>query len=48
MLPRLDDEQMESLGRRAFAVRTARHDAVTREREARALVERWIERQGTA
>ena len=48
MLPRLDDEQMEGLGRRAFATRTARHDAVMREREARDLVERWIERQGTA
>ena len=46
VLPRLDDEQMEGLGRRAFAVRTARHDAVTRERVARALVEHWIERQG--
>ena len=47
VLPRLDDEQMESLGLRAFAVRTARHNAVTREREARTLVERWIERQET-
>ena len=47
VLPRLEDEQMESLGRRAFAVRTARHNAVTREREARTLVERWIERQET-
>ena len=48
VLPRLDDEEMESLGRRAFAVRTARHDAVIKEREARTLVERWIERQGAA
>ena len=48
VLPRLDDERMERLGRRAFAVRTARHDAVTREREARAVVERWIEGQGAA
>ena len=47
VLPLLNDEQMESLGRRAFAVRTARHNAVTREREARTLVERWIERQET-
>ena len=48
VLPRLDDEQMESLGLRAFAVRTARHNAVMREREARTLVEHWIERQGAA
>lgn len=48
MLPRLDETQMEVLGHRAFAARTARHDAVYREREARALVEHWIERQGAA
>ena len=42
VLPRLDDRQMKELGLRAFAVRTARHDAVTKEREARSLVERWI------
>ena len=48
VLPRLDDLRMRRLGRRAFAVRTARHDAIGREREARALVERWIEAQGTA
>ena len=48
VLPRLDDLRMQRLGRRAFAVRTARHDAIGREREARALVERWIEAQGTA
>ena len=47
-VPRLDDAQMEEFGRRAFAARTARHDAVYREREARALVEHWIERQGAA
>ena len=45
-LPRLDDAQMEAFGHRAFAARTARHDAVGREREARALVEHWIEQQG--
>ena len=39
---------MEALGLRAFAVRTARHEAIGKEREARALVERWIEAQGTA
>ena len=47
-VPRLDDPQMEEFGRRAFAVRTARHEAVCREREARALVEHWIERQRAA
>ena len=48
MLPRLDDRQMKELGRRAFAVRTARHDAVTKEREARSLVERWIAERAAA
>ena len=48
ILPRLDDAQMEEFGRRAYAARTARHEAVYKEREARALVERWIERQGAA
>ena len=48
VLPRLDDYQMQALGRRAFSVRTARHEAVFKEREARALVEHWIERQGAA
>jgi len=45
-LPCLDDAQMETFGRRAFVVRTARHEAVLKEREARSLVELWIERQG--
>ena len=48
VLPRLDDGQMKDLGLRAFAVRTARHEAVTKEREARSLVERWIEEKGAA
>ena len=48
VLPRLDDDQLQALGLRAFAVRTARHDAVAKEREARTLVEHWIERQGAA
>ena len=48
VIPRLDDAHMEELGRRAFEARTARHEAVYREREARALVEDWIERQGAA
>ena len=47
-VPRLDDEQMERLGHRAFATRTARHEAVFKEREARSLVEHWIEQQGAA
>ena len=48
LLPKLDDARMEELGLRAFAVRTARHDAIDLEREARALVECWIEvRAGT-
>ena len=46
MLPCLDDERMETLGLRAFAVRTARHEAVAKEREARSLVEHWIESHG--
>ncbi len=48
VLPRLDDTQMEELGQRAFGVRTARHEAIGREREARVLVERWIEEQAAA
>ena len=47
-VPRLGDPQMEEFGRRAFAARTARHQAVYKEREARALVEHWIDRQGAA
>ena len=47
VLPRLDDARMKRLGQRSFAVRTARHDAIGREREARALVEHWIEAHGT-
>ena len=46
VLPRLDNHQMEKFGCRAFAARTARHEAVYKDREARALVEGWIERQG--
>ena len=48
VLPLLGEAQMKDLGLRAFAVRTARHDAVTKEREARALVERWIQERGAA
>jgi len=48
VLPRLHDAQMHKLGCRAFSVRTARHEAVYKEREARAIVEHWIERQGAA
>lgn len=46
LLPRLNDAEMKRLGQRAFGVRTARDNAVTKEREARSLVERWIEEQG--
>ena len=45
ILPRLDDAKMKELGRRAYSARTARHEAVYKEREARALVEHWIEQQ---
>ena len=48
VLPRLDDDRLKALGLRAFAVRAARHEAVGKEREARSLVEHWIERQGAA
>ena len=48
VLPKLDDARMQRLGRRAFAVRTARHDAIGKEREARALVEGWIEARAAA
>ena len=48
VLPKLDDPRMQRLGRRAFAVRTARHDAIGKEREARALVEGWIEERAAA
>ena len=48
VLPKLDDPQMQRLGRRAFAVRTARHDAIGKERTARALVEGWIEERAAA
>ena len=48
MVPRLGEAQVEAFGHRAFAARTARHDAVYKEREARALVEHWIEGQGAA
>ena len=46
VIPRLSGDQMEALGIRAYRTRTARHDAVTNEREARSLVERWIEERG--
>src|SRR5262249_16895324 len=39
VLPRLDDGLRNALGTRAFAVATARSEAVGKEREARALVE---------
>lgn len=48
VLPTFQPKRMEELGRRAFAVRTARHEAVIKEREARSVLERWIEGQGAA
>ncbi len=45
-VPRLADDSIKSLGMRAFRVAEARSNAVLKEREARALVERWIERKG--
>ena len=48
LLPRLEGTRVEELGLRAFAIRTARHEAIGREREARALVERWIDEQAAA
>lgn len=46
ILPALGAGEMRHFGRRAFAVRTARHDAISKEREARSLLERWIEDRG--
>ena len=48
LVPRLDDKAMKTLGARAFAVASSRHDAVTKEREARSVVEDWIEKLGAA
>jgi type I restriction enzyme S subunit len=48
VLPRLEEERIEELGSRAFGVRTGRDDAVKKEREARTLVEQWIETEGGA
>ena len=43
VLPALGADEIRHFGRRAFAVRTARHDAISKEREARSFLERWIE-----
>jgi type I restriction enzyme, S subunit len=48
VIPMLDDSARKALGTRAFAVAQARHQAVRKEREARALVELWIEEKGRA
>jgi type I restriction enzyme S subunit len=48
VLPRIDDAPMRDLGLRAFAVASARDEAVKKEREARALVEQWIKQEGGA
>lgn len=46
VLPCLDNQLMLKLGSRAAGVAAARNDAVKKEREARVLVERWIEKKG--
>lgn len=48
IVPRLDDGLRKTLGMRAFKVAAARSDAVRKEREARSLVENWIEQKGAA
>ncbi len=48
VVPRLSDDSIKSLGLRAFQVAVARSNAVRNEREARAVVERWIERKGAS
>lgn len=42
VLPLLDTRRRNELGRRAFSVARARHEASVKESEARALVENWI------
>jgi type I restriction enzyme, S subunit len=46
VIPRLDDGQREEVGMRAFRVARDRDEAIRKEREARSLVEDWIEREG--
>lgn len=48
VIPVLDATARKALGIRAFSVAKARHQAIQKEREARALVERWIEERGSA
>jgi type I restriction enzyme S subunit len=48
VVPCLDDVAMKRFGARAFGVASARHEALGKEREARALVEQWIETKGGA
>lgn len=48
VVPKLKHGDIETLGHRAFAVRTARHEAIIKEREARSVLEHWIEEQGAA
>lgn len=48
VLPRIDDALMQELGMRAFRVAAARDEAVKKEREARSLVESWIEERGAS
>jgi hypothetical protein len=48
LIPRLEESDRQAFGMRAFAAARMRHQAVQKEREARALVERWIAQQGNA
>ena len=48
VVPLLDPGARAALGTRAFGATKSRHDAVLKERQARVLVERWIEKKGGA
>jgi len=47
-VPDLGEKLIAKLGARAFTVASARHEAVQKERQARVLVESWIEKKGGA
>jgi type I restriction enzyme S subunit len=46
LVPLLEEKQRNALGGRAFRVAAARHEAIQKERQARTLVEGWIEGRG--
>ncbi len=48
LIPNVGDMLIAKFGARAFSVAASRHRAVQKEREARRLVERWIEQKGRA